>query len=401
MIRQYASAGAVVVTTDINDTRTLLLDQVRATGERQTVAPKGRIEPGESPFATAVREVAEEAGLTEVAFAGYLGQESYRFTDNDGTPAAKTVDWFLLAADDTATTARAAEGFTATRWLTFDQATEVASHPGFVSYLDRAAGILAWRRSAGRPISAVVGSVVRSVADGAQALLDGCPGAGVAVCGSAARGDFVDGWSDIDFIGYGLPTDAPAVEPLAELVRDTAQRYGVHASLHFADVEGRCLQGRGPLYDMKLRAALRRIGTDVVVIAGTAPADTLDPADETEVLKGLTALHDFAIDRLGMSATSATTRRERARRVLSVTCSAARIVALTIGTTTGLRVPLVADLLYQTYPTALIRQLLREYDAFRKDGAHDLDRAEHLAERAPDAIDDLIRQYATSTPRSR
>ncbi|WP_230415991.1 NUDIX domain-containing protein [Micromonospora tarapacensis] len=92
MTRRYASAGAVVATGDLSSPQILLLDQVRKSGEQQTVGPKGRLEPGESPLQAARREVAEEAGLTNTHYGAYLGQEAYTFTDNDGTVAAKTVD---------------------------------------------------------------------------------------------------------------------------------------------------------------------------------------------------------------------------------------------------------------------------------------------------------------------
>lgn len=49
MMRTYRSAGAVVISTSLDQPEVLLLEQVRKTGERQVVAPKGRIEPGESP----------------------------------------------------------------------------------------------------------------------------------------------------------------------------------------------------------------------------------------------------------------------------------------------------------------------------------------------------------------
>ncbi|WP_223884507.1 NUDIX domain-containing protein [Micromonospora craniellae] len=77
MIRRYASAGAVVTAGDLRKPDFLLLDQVRRTGERQTVAPKGRLEPDEAPLRAARREVAEEAGLTDTHYSAYLGQEAY------------------------------------------------------------------------------------------------------------------------------------------------------------------------------------------------------------------------------------------------------------------------------------------------------------------------------------
>lgn len=398
MIRRYTSAGAVVVTADLTDPRTLLLDQTRVTGEQQTVAPKGRIEPGESPLAAAIREVAEETGLTTASYAGYLGQEAYEFTDNDGTPAAKTVDWFLLTTATTATDARTTEGFTNASWLTFDQAGQAASHSGFVTYLRRAAGLVAWRRAGPLPFSTAVDGVVQEVADAAQPLLRGMPGAGVAICGSSARGDFVEGWSDIDLVGYGLPAGSPAVEQLTALVRDTATRHAVHASLHLADRDGRSLRNAGPLYDMKLRTALRRVGCDVAVIAGTQPTVIPPAPDRAEISAGLADLHAFATDRLAVPATDTANRTDRARRVLSVTCSAARLLAVSSDPDASLRLPAVTDLLEHHHPGTPAVSFLRDYDIFRQRGAGDLDHAERLAEQAPPAIGDLIERHRTPAP---
>ncbi|WP_213456989.1 NUDIX domain-containing protein [Rhizomonospora bruguierae] len=397
MIRRYASAGAVVVTTDVTDPRTLLLDQTRVTGERQTVAPKGRIEPGESPLAAAVREVAEEAGLTALGYAGYLGQEAYQFTDNDGAQAAKTVDWFLLTTATTDADARAAEGFTGARWFDPDDAVRVASHPGFVTHLRRTANLIRWRQGGTLPFSATVNAVVTQVAEATQPLLH-TYGAGVAVCGSAARGDFIDGWSDIDFIGYGLPATSPAAESLAALVRDIADQHAVRASLHLADQTNRSPGTAGPLYDMKLRATLRRIGTDVALIAGTAPETTPGAPKHIEVNSGLAALLDFATRRLSAPATDSSSRKDRARRALSVTCSAARTLAVTIDPHTDLRLQPTADLLERHHPDAPVVPLLRAYDSFRQHGARDLNHAEQLAERGPDAIRDLIERHRLLTP---
>ncbi|MFD0583089.1 NUDIX domain-containing protein [Dactylosporangium darangshiense] len=180
-MRQYASAGAIVVTTDLRQPRTLLLDQVRATGERQTVAAKGRLEPGEAPLVAAFREVAEEAGLHDVIYAGYLGQQAYRFTDNDGTSAAKTVDWFLFAADGSTALVRGEEGFTAARWIDLDAAGDEASHAGFAEYLRRAANVVAWRQLRPLPFSTVLNEVIRDVAGQAAVIFAEQPGAGIGV----------------------------------------------------------------------------------------------------------------------------------------------------------------------------------------------------------------------------
>jgi 8-oxo-dGTP pyrophosphatase MutT (NUDIX family) len=410
-MRQYTSAGAVVTTTDVYRPRALLLDQVRVTGQRQTVAPKGRLEPGESPLAAALREVTEEAGLRDLAYAGYLGQDSYAFTDNDGQPAAKTVDWFLLTTGDPTTNVRAGEGFTAARWVDLAQAASVASHLGFAVYLDRAADLLAWRRATPVAHSQLLNRLVRQAAAGASAILSDQPGAGLGVCGSGARGDFVDGWSDLDLIAYGLPSGASTTQDcgvalagaLTALAEDLSRQYQVKVSIRCADAHGHDLTRADPLRSRKLALALTRIGIDVAVIAGAAPSPDLrkpapDSDDRMRVQHGdLTALRDFATARLAEPATGDAARRDRIRRTLSAAESAARIVAADLDARASLRLPAVAALLRTRWADNPMSVVLDDYDTFRRNGARNLQRAAALAERVPDAIDALISLVASDT----
>ncbi|MER7006272.1 NUDIX domain-containing protein [Dactylosporangium sp. NPDC000555] len=382
-MRQYASAGAIVVTTDLRQPRTLLLDQVRVTGERQTVAAKGRLEPGEAPLAAALREVAEEAGLHDVIYAGYLGQQAYRFTDNDGTPAAKTVDWFLFAADDTTALTRGEEGFTTARWIDLDTAGDEASHAGFGEYLRRAADIVSWRQHRPLPFSTLLDRVIRDVADQATAILAEQPDAGVGVCGSAARGDYVEGWSDIDLIGWGLPEASPLIAGLSGMVEEFSACHGIRVSLRLADEHGHDVRSPGPVPDMKLQAALRRVGTDVAVIAGVAPATA--PAT-VELLSSLELLHEHAAH----GSTRWSSGRDRDRRLLSIACSTARIIVTNENPDGSLRLPDVVRVLECGWPSSQLGALLGEYDTFRRAGAESADTAAHLARRVPDALTEMI-----------
>jgi 8-oxo-dGTP pyrophosphatase MutT (NUDIX family) len=382
-MRQYASAGAIVVTTDLRQPRTLLLDQVRATGERQTVAAKGRLEPGEAPLAAALREVGEEAGLHDVLYAGYLGRQAYGFTDNDGTPATKTVDWFLFAADDTTTLARQEEGFTTARWIDLDTAAAKASHAGFSEYLHRAANIVAWRQQRPLPFSTRLDTIVRTIADQAAAILAQCPEAGLGICGSAARGDYVEGWSDIDLIGWGLPAASPRTAALLDIVRKVGASHGVRVSLHFADEHGRDIRSTGPAYDMKLQAALQRVGTDVPVVAGVAP---MIRPEQVDLLHGLQVLHEHSQH----GSTEWGSGLDRDRRLLSLACSTARTVVVSHDPDSSLRLPDVVHALEHRWPGSQLGALLREYDAFRRAGAAPAEVAGDLAERATDAVAEIV-----------
>lgn len=61
------------------------------------VLPKGTVEKGETPEQTALREVAEEAGVRPVIM-GYIGTSQYSFLVPEGE-IHKEVHWFLMMAD--------------------------------------------------------------------------------------------------------------------------------------------------------------------------------------------------------------------------------------------------------------------------------------------------------------
>ena len=68
----YQAAGGVIV----RDGRMLLLDRPRL---GQVRLPKGHVEPGESPRQTALREVREEAGYTDLDVVADLGMQTSHF----------------------------------------------------------------------------------------------------------------------------------------------------------------------------------------------------------------------------------------------------------------------------------------------------------------------------------
>ncbi len=395
MTRTYRSAGAIVVSADPAEATTLLLEQVHGPGERQVVAPKGTIEAGESPLATAAREVQEEAGLADPTYVGFLGRQHYGFMDRDGTDATKSVDWFLFASGSQDVTPMATEGFVRAEWIPLERAAQVASHASFGPYIERARGIVTWRQPGRLAYSAHLSKIVWAIADEAACLLPDTLNAGVGLCGSAARGDFVDGWSDIDIVGWGIDPTSNVATRLMDLARSVERETGIHASVRLADPSGRDATGAGPLYDMKLRAVLSRGAVDLPVIAGTQPPP-ITPSGRTGLVENIEALQAFAAARLKVPPTTEDERRDRARRVLSVMCSAARNVATSYDAYASLRLPDVATLLGWRLPEADIVSLLADYDSFRQAGADDLRRAAALAERVPNVLDDLTRRAPSS-----
>ena len=208
------------------------------------------------------------------------------------------------------------------------------------------------------------------------------------MCGSAARGDFIDGWSDIDFIGWGLPADSPAAEHLAELVATSTHDHAVRVSLHLAGHQGRDAPRVSRLHDMKMRAVLARVGVDAPLIAGVNPSTPFTAAVPEH---GLQLLHEFAVEQLRKPAASERERKDVARRTLSVLCSATRIVAMMWDTQAGLRIPEIVTAFATRQPGTQVERLLHEYDLFRRAGASDLNTAETLATQVPDALTALRR----------
>jgi 8-oxo-dGTP pyrophosphatase MutT (NUDIX family) len=60
------------------------------------ILPKGRVEPGESLVQAAIREIAEEAGLTGLEYLGYLGTQERL---NYGKNAWKVIHYFLFQTE--------------------------------------------------------------------------------------------------------------------------------------------------------------------------------------------------------------------------------------------------------------------------------------------------------------
>ncbi|MFV2103684.1 NUDIX domain-containing protein [Micromonospora sp. LOL_024] len=389
MTRLYSSAGAIVVCTDLHRPRMLLLEQIRTTGERQVVAPKGRIEPGESPLIAAAREVSEEAGLHDMRYVAYLGQEAYHFTDHDGMPARKTVDWFLFAAIDTTATARQTEGFVAAQWHDLPDALTAASHTSFHEYVRRAGEIIAWRRSGPLDYSDALSQAVWGFSRQANALLAKHPGAGAALCGSGARGDFIEGWSDLDLIAWGLESASPAAVALRQFADEVSHQTGISISLRLARSDDANADGIKRLHAMKLRTVLRRTHIDVPIVAGTRAASLPEVPHTANLAADIGHLRDFAHQRQAAIPTTDAGRADCARRTLAALSSAARQTALTVDAHGLLRLPDVVATLDQHWPGTEAARLLDDYDAYRRTGAANLIRAVQLARQVPSALEEL------------
>ena len=105
--------------------------------------PKGGIEEGEDTLSAAKREIFEETGLSDLELLDELGSYERYSIGLDGK--SEQTDWgkrkrtiFLFKARVHQTEGPKDEEITAMRWVTFDEALELLSHPKDKAFLQSA-----------------------------------------------------------------------------------------------------------------------------------------------------------------------------------------------------------------------------------------------------------------------
>src|SRR5439155_12631253 len=99
--------------------------------------PKGHIETGEQPEDAAVREVAEETGLTDLTVRGSIDTIDWFFRFR-GQLIHKVCHFFLFETGEAQTSPQRAEGITACRWTGFEEAQSLISYTNARDVLRRA-----------------------------------------------------------------------------------------------------------------------------------------------------------------------------------------------------------------------------------------------------------------------
>jgi bis(5'-nucleosidyl)-tetraphosphatase len=131
--RQETSAGGIVFRLERGKPRYLLIrDSYRNWG-----FPKGHLEPGEEPETAAVREVGEETGLRSLLLRGLIDTIDWDFRFR-GQSIHKVCYFFLMESRRSRTLPQRAEGITACRWMSFDEAQRRISYRNAREVLRRA-----------------------------------------------------------------------------------------------------------------------------------------------------------------------------------------------------------------------------------------------------------------------
>lgn len=150
---EEVSAGGIVFRRDGDRTLYLLIrDSYRNWG-----FPKGHLEEGEAPAAAAMREVGEETGLAELELRAPIETIDWEFRFR-GKRIHKTCHFFLIETPARRTRPLLAEGITACRWASFEQAERLIAYENARSVLRQAQAILGGESVAAAAVAPAAGT---------------------------------------------------------------------------------------------------------------------------------------------------------------------------------------------------------------------------------------------------
>jgi 8-oxo-dGTP pyrophosphatase MutT (NUDIX family) len=103
--------------------------------------PKGHLEEGEGPENAAIREVSEETGLSALSIRQQIDTIDWFFRFR-GQLIHKVCHFYLIETTESTTCPQRAEGITACRWMSFDEAQSLISYANAREVLRRAQGMV-------------------------------------------------------------------------------------------------------------------------------------------------------------------------------------------------------------------------------------------------------------------
>lgn len=130
--RETSAGGVVYRVCDGRPLYLLIRDSYRNWG-----FPKGHLEDGERPEDAALREVAEETGLDDVALRGSIETIDWYFRFR-GRLIHKVCYFYLMQTACADTCPQRTEGITACRWVPIDDALRMISYANARRVLERA-----------------------------------------------------------------------------------------------------------------------------------------------------------------------------------------------------------------------------------------------------------------------
>ena len=145
------SAGGVVIRESESGPQLVVGSRRRERDGRTWTLPKGTPNPDETVEQTAIREVAEETGLT-VRITGPLDSIEYRFVQR-GTRIHKTVHYFLMEPTG-GNLADHDHEFEEVRWIRFDDAPSILTFETERALVAKAAATLVMADAALTPAEA-------------------------------------------------------------------------------------------------------------------------------------------------------------------------------------------------------------------------------------------------------
>ena len=104
--------------------------------------PKGHLETGERPEDAAMREVREETGIDDLALRGRIETIDWYFRFR-GQLIHKVCHFYLMETSQATTNPQHAEGITACRWVSYDEARSAISYANARKVLGRANEMIA------------------------------------------------------------------------------------------------------------------------------------------------------------------------------------------------------------------------------------------------------------------